>query len=224
MYYKSYNFYCIREGTSDVINNIYEELAFNNYLSGAHWNKMPSCDDHPCVSSTNVTPSSFIAILESEWPIVLNWPYEMCEKSIDMHNLDNGTPLGMDMELCSNISLDNLDYDNSCEDDADNYTLNFQSNSAIPLHHSMHPYIKEISKYESHMSEEMRAYIDQSMNALLGTVVNSVTTQLNKDSEIDNNESKVSIIDDNSQGRFASMYPAHDKRKKDKRLKAYWEV
>ena len=206
------------------MNNMHEELSFNNSQPGACWDKVPSCIGHPYVSSTNVTPSSFSAVLDSEWPIVLNWPYELYGKSITMHNLDNGTPLGVDVELSSNTSLDNFDYDDSCKDDAENCTLKCESSSAIPLHHSINPYIKEASKYEGHMSEEMRAYIDQSLNAILGTLLNSVTTKLRKDTGVDKNESNSSIIDDNSEGRFASMHPAHDKRKKDKRLKAYWEV
>ena len=49
------------------------------------------------------------------------------------------------------------------------------------LRRAMHPHIKEIAKCERHISEDVKAHIDRTLNDLLGTVVNSVRTELSQD-------------------------------------------
>ena len=94
----------------------------------------------------------------------------------------------------------------------------------MPLYHTMHPCIKEISKCERHVSEDAKAHIDRTLNDLLVMVVGSASTELNQDIDSKKKKSCPSLYNSNNQGHFKSMHPTHDKRKNDARLKAYWEV
>ena len=95
MHWKSYAFYYLREGTSDELNNMHEDLAFNNSQPGVCWGKATSEQSYPVLSTDQVTASSFTDVLESEWTIVLNWSYDMYELAIDMHDVENHASLGM---------------------------------------------------------------------------------------------------------------------------------
>ena len=80
IHWKSCNFYYLREGTSDFMNNMCEILAFTNKTLGACWDNVPSCQNYTFLSSNDVAPSHFTEVLESEWPIVLNCPFEWIKK------------------------------------------------------------------------------------------------------------------------------------------------
>jgi len=98
------------------------------------------------------------------------------------------------------------------------------SGGKVPLYHSMHPCNKEISKYEAHITDDFKAYIDKTLNDLLGAVVNNATIELINDENDKIILSHQSHSNDNSNQRFKSMCPSHVKRKNDKRLKSYWEI
>ena len=94
----------------------------------------------------------------------------------------------------------------------------------MPSRHAMHPYNKEIAKCERHVSEDVKAHIDRTLKDLLGTVVGSVSTELNQDADSKKKNKFPSICNNNNQGHLQSICPTHDKIKNDTRLKAYWEV
>ena len=83
MHAKSCNFHHLREGTSDQSNQMYEDLVFTNSPPRAHWDNIPSSNNCPQISSNLVNSSSFTDVLKSEWPIVLNWTFELSEKAIN---------------------------------------------------------------------------------------------------------------------------------------------
>ena len=83
-------------------------------------------------SSKDVNSASFIEVLESEWPIVLNWSYEMTEKAISVRHLDDNTSLGISIESSKKMSLECLDYDDSCEPEPEDHTLMCDSEVAMP--------------------------------------------------------------------------------------------
>ena len=203
---------------------MYEDLAFINPPPGVYFDKVPSCEKYPFLSSKEVDPSSFTDVLESEWPIVLNWSFELNEKAIDMHDIDNITPLGIDMELSSNIDIRNFNHVDAFNSDTENFILTCSSARNIPLYHSMHSCIKEIAKYEDSITDEMKDHIETTLNSLLGAVANNAKTKLSNDTNTDKTSKWISQSTSKTEETIQSLYPNHDKRNKDKRLKAYWEV
>ena len=163
-------------------------------------------------------------MLELEWPIVLNWSFELSEKVIDMHDVDNVTPLGMDVELSNNIDIEHLECQDSHVPDADNFTLTCNPVGNVPLYHSMHSHIKKIAKYEDHITDDMKDHIDMTLNSLLGTVVNNAKIDLNNGAHVAGTNKSISNLTDKMDGSIHSLHPNHEKRNKDKRLKAFWEV
>ena len=155
---------------------------------------------------------------------MLNWPYEMMELAIDMHIVENSTPLDVGMELSNDVELHNLDHEHSCEPNLDNFELTCDAVGKVPLCHSMHSFIKETSKYENHVTEETKLHISQTLTNLLGTVVNRTSTILNDVSS--DHEGNVQHPNPKLQTEvlLKSLCPDHDKRKRDKRLKSFWEV
>ena len=119
--------------------------------------------------------------------------------------------------MSDDIELENVELDDCYEPDSKDLTSTCNSGGTMPLHHAMHPYIKETSKYERHISEDVKDYIDRTLNDLLGTVVGSVSAELNQD--IDSTKKN-----NCNEGHLTSMHPTHDKRKNDARLKAYWQA
>ena len=85
------------------------------------------------------------------------------------------------MELNNNIGLDDTIFEDSFEPDVDDFTLTCNSGGKVPLYHSMRPCIKETSKYESHISEDLKACIDRTLNYLLEAVVINASTELIND-------------------------------------------
>ena len=140
---------------------------------------------------------------------MLNSSYESNEKAINMRDLDNVTPLGTNAELSDNVLLENVGYDVSYERDTENVTLTRNSGCTIPLHHSMNPCIKEMSKYKDCISGEIKAHTDRTLNDLLGTVVSSISTELNQDIDHSGKNTCQSTCKDNSQGHFNSMFPGY---------------
>ena len=136
---------------------------------------------------------------------MLNWSYKSNEKSINMRDLDNITPLGMNVELSENISLEIFDYDDSYEPETEDFTLTRNSGCAIPFHHSMHACIKETCKQEDHVSDEIKAHVDLTLNGLLGTVVTSVSTELNQNIDNKNKNTYQSSCNNKCQGHFKSI-------------------
>ena len=55
MQWKSYSFYYLREGTSDDLDKIHEDLAFTNSPPRVHWDKIPFNNNYP-VLYTNKVP------------------------------------------------------------------------------------------------------------------------------------------------------------------------
>ena len=108
MHAKSHNFHYTRGGTSDELIKMHEDLVFTNSPPGVYWDSIPSCNNYPYLSSDLVYHSIFADILQSEWPIELNWSYKSSEKAMNMLDLDNLTPLCMSMDLCNSISLEHL--------------------------------------------------------------------------------------------------------------------
>ena len=83
---------------------------------------------------------------------------------------------------------------------------------------------EKTSKYEAHVTDEFKVDINRKLNDLSRAVVNNATTELINDS---NNKIIISHqlhSYDNTNQRFKSMFPSHDKRKNGKRLKFYWEA
>ena len=74
-----------------------------NSLPGTFWDKVPSKHSYPVLSTNEVTESSFADLLQSECLIALNWPLYVTEIAIDIHDADNSTLLGMEMELSNNL-------------------------------------------------------------------------------------------------------------------------
>ena len=94
-------------------------------------------------------------------------------------SLDNLTPLGMKMEISNNILLEHLKYDDSHVPESEDFTLTCDSGGEIPLHHTTHYYAK-IFKCEGHIYDNIKACIERTLNALLGTVLRSVSAELNQ--------------------------------------------
>ena len=108
--------------------------------------------------------------------------------------------------------------------DADNFTLTCNAVGNVPLYHSMHSHIKEIAKYEDHITDDMKDHIDMTLNSLLGAVVNNAKIDLNNGANIAGTNKPISQSTDKMDERIQSLHPNHDKRNKDKRLKVCWEV
>ena len=79
MHWKLHAFHCLREGKSADLNKTHEDLAFTNSPPGVCWDKVPVNDSYPVLFTNEVAESSFTDVLQSEWPIVLNWPHRMTE-------------------------------------------------------------------------------------------------------------------------------------------------
>ena len=58
MHWKSHAFCCLREGTSDELNSMHEDLAFNNSPPGVNWDKVTSEQIYPVLSTDQVKAST----------------------------------------------------------------------------------------------------------------------------------------------------------------------
>ena len=161
---------------------MYKDLAFNNSPSGMYWNKVTQEDSYSVISNNNLTALSFTNVLESEWLIVLNWPYNMHEVAVDIHDVENRTLLGMEIELSQNADIVNFDYEDKDMHVADltNFEITCDAVRKVPFYHSMNSHIKEIAKYEGYLSVNTKACIDRALNNLLGIAVNSARNELNE--------------------------------------------
>ena len=101
-----------------------------------------------------------------------------------MHLVDSIAPLGMDVELSNNIDAEHFDYEDSFDPALENFNFACNSGGKIPLHHSIHSRAKEIAKYEDHVTDEMKDYIDTTLNSLLGAVVNNIKKRLMMEMQI----------------------------------------
>ena len=89
----------------------------------------------------------------------------------------------------NNVSLDNLDLEDSYEPDLDNFESSSDGARNMPSYHSIHTCMQEIAKCEKLFSNETIAHMHTTLTRLLGTVVNGVSSALNNNSMKDNENS-----------------------------------
>jgi len=162
-WWKAYCFYCRREGTSDHISKMWEDLAFNNpQYPGVLFENIPSADHYPVLSDPSVPLKNFTDLRDSPVPVVLN--YDEGTISVAMDRIKKRLPsVGMSQEIHFADGHDPGDYSFPAED-VDNEAELFPYKRSDSLYHSMVAYAGSISK--RHPDDDMRREIEHTLAEL----------------------------------------------------------
>ena len=126
--------------------------------------------------------------------------------------------------LSNNSELGNFDAEDSYQPGLDDFELTCDALGKVPLHHSVHSFIKQTSNYENHVTDETKTCTHRRLTNFLGSVVNTPSTLLNDNSSKHKDNVQKSNHEENSELSLKWLCPCHDKRKRDKILKSFWEV
>ena len=234
--WKIYNFHYLREDTTEEMNTMFENLAFNDPIPDVLITNMASSDSYPVLSDEDMPLAEFENVLNSKWPIITNWPKEDLIEAARKTGMNHDAPLGMHHEFSQNIENELFD---QCLENNDNYSASCSGKSPskteehISLYNHMLPHVKEISKYESSMSANMRRCIDLQMSNILSkSIAHAAGGCEPTDDEIKALESTTTASSAQAMAHeshedshtYVSLTPSVDRRQKDKRIKQCWEV
>ena len=166
-WWKDYNFWYCRDGTSDADNKLWESLAFENPVYPGVLYDGPDADQYPVLSDPAVPVDAFLKVKDSPKPVVLNYSPEMIDTAL-ARIAAKLPPAGMSQEVTyakGHIIDDADDFDFGGGDEDDDYD-DRKPAAEEPIYHQLLPHVKEISKREDQLTDEMRVYIDRQMAKL----------------------------------------------------------
>ena len=142
-----YCFYCRREGISEEVSRLWEDLAFNNpKCRGVFFQNVPKADAYPVLSDPSIPLKRFTDLRDSPVPVVLNYSEEMISTALD--RIKKRMPsIGMSVEMSLADGHNPSDFSFPTTNDNDNdATSTFPHAKADSLYHSIKAYAGSMSK------------------------------------------------------------------------------
>lgn len=232
-YWNNYDFYYLR---ADVSTELNEKLKKLYLYSNPFLPLIDEPQEYPYYKCNINERNEMLSILAQNVPVFYNWDEEQINQAFKNTKMKEYTPSGFSQTITENYTM---------SQDSNNVTLNgFDcALKETNLYCHLMTYVSDISKYANHQDELLKEYLSKSM---LQMVKNTI---LRCEGKIDNDELKQIISRDNNSTpkncdgggnnnrqkndtptstiqmstQYINLLPNVDNRKKDTRIKYYFE-
>ena len=246
-WWKEYNFWYRREGTSDETNNLWEQLAFDKPMYPGVCYKCAEPSQYPVPSNPSVPLEKFLEVKNSPTPVVLNYSQEMVNTALG-RIAARAPPTGMSQEITiakGHVIDEAEDFEfGGGDDDEDDGDGDRKASDDEDLYHMLEPLVKEMSKREQQLTDGMREFLSRKVGKLVQLAQRNAAGRFNPPpmddddneeddyeddaemdggDETDNDDDHMDDGDPSVEKGWTSLSYATDTRSQDERIKQSWE-